>query len=57
MTYNSVSNTFNVYHSSVFDSMNCPIIEPIVLGDLDNMSLSGAAEAWNSRTVLGTERG
>ena len=49
MVYNSMDNAFKVYHSSSFDAMDCPVIEPIMLGDLEIMSLKGAREAWNRR--------
>ena len=53
MTYNSYSNTFNVYH----DREACALYEPILIDGYLVKSLSEAAKAWNRRAndALGQE--
>lgn len=45
MTYNSFSNTFNVYH----DEEACALCEPIQIDGGLVKSLSEATKAWNMR--------
>ena len=49
VVYNSADNAFKFYHKSVFDTIHCPVIEPIMMGELETMSLACAAENWNRR--------
>ena len=49
MIYRSSDNAFHVFHASGFDAVKCPILEPFLIDSVDDMSLRGAAEAWNRR--------
>ncbi len=55
MVYNSHDNAFEVYHKSGYDGAFCPVIEPILIGDLEVMSLASAAEVWNRRAYNATD--
>lgn len=46
MIYRSNDRAFHIYHTSGFDAVECPILEPFMI---DSESLSTAAEAWNRR--------
>lgn len=49
LTYNSASNTFNIYHISNKPSEICPFVEPIQIDGTIVKSLKEAADIWNMR--------
>lgn len=53
VVYNSRDNAFKFYHRNGVDALRCPVIEPIEMGELAEMSLRGAEEAWNRRVKEG----
>lgn len=55
MIYNSFDNSFNFYHKSEFDAIECCVLEPIVLDGLP--SLAEARKAWNRRVGDSDENG
>lgn len=49
LSYHSGDNAFHVFHKSSLAAIHCPILEPFLVTELDDMSLNGAKEAWNRR--------
>ena len=53
--YRSAENAFYFYHKRGRDAVDCPALEPFVIDNIDDMSLRGAAEAWNRRAGDGND--
>jgi hypothetical protein len=49
ITYSSLNNTFNVYHTNTL--IHCKMLEPIQIDGYYVKTLAEAKEAWNRRTV------
>lgn len=49
IVYNSLDNSFRVYHNNGMDAIECVVHEPFEIDALEVMSLAEARKAWNRR--------